>query len=100
MKTKELIRVRNISIGIFDKDNFYISKYIRAEKGKNKGNEILASNHMTFYSTLTQAIKAAVTVIAKEKVADGDIDTLHQYIGELDSIWREIRDFTKDSELS
>ena len=76
---KELQVIKDISIGIMDKDNFYTALKIKGQ---------LSSIH--YYGTLISAVQNGITRATNNKALDGEINTINEYVAEIKGLWAEI----------
>lgn len=87
----ELWRKGDTSIGVFDKDNFYVGKInaIKDKKSKNHGKENLTD--VAYFGSIDKAIKHGVNGVAK-----GRAQTLSEYIDICKATWKDIKDTMED----
>ena len=83
-----------------DKQYILIHQYekekgVFGKKGEGSGETVVKREEVAYFQTVTGMLRRLAEILAKEKVADGQIQTVRDYIDELERIEKKLREMCK-----
>lgn len=83
-----------------DKQYILIHQYekekgVFGKKGESSGETVVKREEIGYFQTVTGMLRRLAEILAKEKVADGQIKTVRDYIDELERIEKKLREMCK-----
>lgn len=83
-----------------DKQYILIHQYekekgVFGKKGENSGETVVKREEIGYFQTVTGMLRRLAEILAKEKVADGQIQTVRDYIDELEIIEKKLHKMCK-----
>lgn len=83
-----------------DKQYILIHQYekekgVFGKKGESSGETVVKREEIGYFQTVTGMLRRLAEILAKEKVADGQIQTVRDYIDELERIEKKLREMCK-----
>ena len=83
-----------------DKQYILIHQYekekgVFGKKGKSSGETVVKRDEVAYFQTVTGMLRRLAEILAKEKVAEGQIQTIRDYISELERIEKTLREMCK-----
>lgn len=83
-----------------DKQYILIHQYekekgVFGKKGKSSGETVVKRDEVAYFQTVTGMLRRLAEILAKEKVAEGQIQTIRDYISELERIEKKLREMCK-----
>lgn len=84
-----------------DKQYILIHQYekekgVFGKKGESSGETVVKREEIGYFQTVTGMLRRLAEILAKEKVADGQIQTVRDYIDELERIEKKLREMCKE----
>ena len=73
----------------------YIKERIDFKTRKGTGEMVEKSEEVGYFSTVEAMLRRLAEILAKEKVADGQIQTVRDYIDELERIEKKLHEMCK-----
>lgn len=83
-----------------DKQYILIHQYekekgVFGKKGESSGETVVKREEIGYFQTVTGMLRRLAEILAKEKVADGQIQTVRDYIDELERIEKKLHEMCK-----
>lgn len=83
-----------------DKQYILIHQYekekgIFGKRGENSGETVVKKEEVAYFQTVTGMLRRLLEILVKEKIADGQIRTIRDYISELERIEKKLREMCK-----
>jgi hypothetical protein len=83
-----------------DKQYILIHQYekekgVFGKKGENSGETVVKKEEVAYFQTVTSMLRRLPEILAKEKVVDGQIQTIRDYISELEPIEKKLHEMCK-----
>lgn len=83
-----------------DKQYILIHQYekekgVFGKKGESSGETVVKREEIGYFQTVTGMLRRLAEILAKEKVTDGQIQTVRDYIGELERIEKKLHEMCK-----
>lgn len=83
-----------------DKQYILIHQYekekgVFGKKGESSGETVVKREEIGYFQTVAGMLRRLAEILAKEKVADGQIQTVRDYIDELERIEKKLREMCK-----
>lgn len=83
-----------------DKQYILIHQYekekgVFGKKGESSGETVVKREEVAYFQTVTGMLRRLAEILVKEKVADGQIQTVRDYIDELERIEKRLREVCK-----
>lgn len=83
-----------------DKQYILIHRYekekgVFGKKGESSGETVVKREEIGYFQTVAGMLRRLAEILAKEKVADGQIQTVRDYIDELERIEKKLREMCK-----
>ena len=65
------------------------------KKGENSGETVVKREEVAYFQTVTGMLRRLAEILAREKVAEGQIQTIRDYIDELERIEKKLHEMCK-----
>ena len=83
-----------------DKQYILIHQYekekgVFGKKGKSSGETVVKREEVAYFQTVTAMLRRLAEILVKEKVADGQIQTVRDYIDELEKIEKKLHEICR-----
>ena len=83
-----------------DKQYILIHQYekekgVFGKKGESSGETVVKRDEVAYFQTVTGMLRRLAEILTKEKVAEGQIQTIRDYISELERIEKKLREMCK-----
>lgn len=83
-----------------DKQYILIHQYEKAKgvfgkKGESSGETVVKREEIAYFQTVTAMLRRLAEILVREKVAEGQIQTIRDYIRELERIEKKLREMCK-----
>ena len=83
-----------------DKQYILIHQYekekgIFGKKGENSGETVMKRDEVAYFQTVTAMLRRLAEILVREKIADGQMQTIRDYISELERIEKKLHEFCK-----
>ncbi len=79
-----------ILIHLYEKE-----KGVFGKKGKSSGETVTKREEIAYFQTVTAMLRRLAEILVKEKMAEGQIQTIRDYIDELERIEKKLREMCK-----
>ena len=73
----------------------YIKERIDFKTRKGTGEMVEKSEEVGYFSTVEAMLRRLAEILVREKIADGQIQTIREYIGELERIEKKLHEMCK-----
>ena len=83
-----------------DKQYILIHQYekekgIFGKKGESSGETVVKKEEVDYFQTVTAMLRRLAEILVREKIAEGQIQTIRDYIGELERIEEKLHEMCK-----
>ena len=83
-----------------DKQYILIHQYekekgIFGKKGESSGETVVKKEEVAYFQTVTAMLRRLAEILVREKIAEGQIQTIRDYIGELERIEEKLHEMCK-----
>jgi hypothetical protein len=83
-----------------DKQYILIHQYekekgVFGKKGENSGETVVKKEEVAYFQTVTAMLRRLAEILVREKIADGQIQTIRDYISELVRAEKNLREMCK-----
>ena len=79
-----------ILIHLYEKE-----KGVFGKKGEGSGETVTKREEVGYFKTVTAMLRRLAEILAREKMAEGQIQTIRDYIDELERIEKKLREMCK-----
>lgn len=79
-----------ILIHLYEKE-----KGVFGKKGESSGETVTKREEIAYFQTVTGMLRRLAEILVKEKMAEGQIQTIRDYIGELERVEQNLREMCK-----
>lgn len=83
-----------------DKQYILIHQYekekgVFGKKGESSGETVVKRDEVAYFQTVTGMLRRLAEILVKEKMAEGRIQTIRDYISEMERIEKKLREMCK-----